>query len=1590
MGLDRIGAFRIHFGVMPGSFVVRVLTVSGWLACLVATQVSGGFAAAPSIVRQPDDAKVTPRASVTFRVEATGTAPLRYQWRLDGAPLAEATQPSLTIGNATAAWVGGYDVVIRNTTGSVTSRVARLVVRLPGEAEQLHEPPGPSSRRTGLVITEIHHQPAARNDGRQTAFVELYHSNPFFEDLSGWRLEGWMNFTFPAGSRIAGQAYQVIAVSPHDLAALHGITTALPGQVPPAAAASQTRTVRLRKRSGALVLEVAFADRDPWPAASFGTGHSMVLARPSLGEGNPLAWSPSARLGGSPGTADPPPDDSPEQVVFGEFLAATAPSSEPFLELFNRAFASIDLTGARIVEPSSGLSVPLAADTRCGARAYHVLRAFPSASLPVRGTLALMHPDGTRALDAFRYELPEAGRALGRDPRERQPWRRLQVPTPGAPNAPRLQPEVLLNEILFHPPSRRDDDEFVELHNPGLEPIDLSGWRLAEGIDFRFPDRTLLPPGGYRVVVPDVTRFLEVHPSTPAAHVLGNYDGRLSDAGEHIALVRPVSPRTTTAETSWSVVDEVHYLDGGEWGRWSDGGGSSLEAVDPRADRREAATWADSDESKRAPWTMIESTGVLGLSHPGVPRADQLQVLLLGPGEALLDDVEVRVNGENRIANSTFRNGINGWVAQGTHRTTRWDSSEGFDDGASLRLVASDRGDHVANRVRVALTASIPNGTTVTLRARIRWLRGHPEVLLRLRNGTLEASGRLDLPPYAGTPAAPNSRSRGNAPPSIAQVRHQPTLPAAQQPVRITARILDPDGVAEARVRYRTDPQSLWNDVLMVDDGTGPDDVAHDGVFTAELPGKPAGTLVAFRLSATDSASADLGGPATATYPAQAPDSEALVRFGESTLAGTFGTYRLWMTRAAHDRWAAREKMSNEDVPVTFVVGSTRAIHGAGAHYSGSSYTAPIYNTPTGNLCGYNVRLPETDAFLGATQLTLDWPIRDNTNQREQLMYWFLEELGLPNMYRRYVHLVVNGLRRGTIYDDVEQPNRDTVHAWFAPDDEGSLWKTDCWNEFDDAGNRIDPCVLNTLQRFPSSGPPKIARYRWNWRPRAVRGSANDFSDLLDLVEVVNTTSNYLGAVERAIDVDHWMRTFAMNDLASFWDAFGNPNAKNTFLYKPQRDRWKLMSWDFDVGLGVFNDPTDAPLFDVGDPTLQKLYRTPALVRRYWAALEEALDSFFQVGAGTAIDARLDARYAAFQSQNIPLSAPTAIKSWIRNRRTFLLAQLQTVRAPFAVTTPTSTHLLTSQPILDLAGTAPVGVRWLRVGDILPEVSWSTVTRWSTRIPLRPGTNTLRITGLDRQQQPVPGADRTLTIVFTGSPDQPPALRLNEWMAANRTTLADPADGDFDDWFEIYNADTRAVDLTGFSLTDDPADPRRFVITTGPVLAPGAFCLVWADGEPDQTSAFAGLHTNFRLDRSGSALAIFDPLGRWVDSVRFGPQETDVSEGRWPDGNALAILRTTRPTPGAPNPEPPAIPLELAARLYDESGTRQVEITWPATPGGRYIIEIRDGWSVDEAWSRPYPDLVAQGPQAVFRLPVPTDGPVTEARYLRVRRAGSP
>ena len=80
--------------------------------------------------------------------------------------------------------------------------------------------------------------------------------------------------------------------------------------------------------------------------------------------------------------------------------------------------------------------------------------------------------------------------------------------------------QVVINEIMYHPASQSDDEEWVELHNRGTNTVNLTGWQLSRGADFIFPSINL-PAGGYLVVAANVATFNAAYPGVP--NVVGGW-----------------------------------------------------------------------------------------------------------------------------------------------------------------------------------------------------------------------------------------------------------------------------------------------------------------------------------------------------------------------------------------------------------------------------------------------------------------------------------------------------------------------------------------------------------------------------------------------------------------------------------------------------------------------------------------------------------------------------------------------------------------------------------------------------------------------------------------------------------------------------------------------------------------------------------------------------------------------------------------------------------------------------------------------------------------------------------------------------------
>jgi hypothetical protein len=110
----------------PGDRTITVTNPDGRSTTSASTLLT--IAAPPCISAQPQNQTVAQGSNATFSVAASGTAPLSYQWRLNQNGISSATDSSYTHSNSQCGDPSGYDVIITNSLGSITSSVATLTV----------------------------------------------------------------------------------------------------------------------------------------------------------------------------------------------------------------------------------------------------------------------------------------------------------------------------------------------------------------------------------------------------------------------------------------------------------------------------------------------------------------------------------------------------------------------------------------------------------------------------------------------------------------------------------------------------------------------------------------------------------------------------------------------------------------------------------------------------------------------------------------------------------------------------------------------------------------------------------------------------------------------------------------------------------------------------------------------------------------------------------------------------------------------------------------------------------------------------------------------------------------------------------------------------------------------------------------------------------------------------------------------------------------------------------------------------------------------------------------------------------------------
>lgn len=137
-------------------------------------------------------------------------------------------------------------------------------------------------------------------------------------------------------------------------------------------------------------------------------------------------------------------------------------------------------------------------------------------------------------------------------------------------------------------------------------------------------------------------------------------------------------------------------------------------------------------------------------------------------------------------------------------------------------------------------------------------------------------------------------------------------------------------------------------------------------------------------------------------------------------------------------------------------------------------------------------------------------------------------------------------------------------------------------------------------------------------------------------------------------------------------------------------------------------------------------------------------------------------------------------------------------------------------------------------------------------------------------------------------------LLITEVTSCNLGSILD-SNGNFPDWIELKNVSNYPVDLAGYFVSDNLAQPFGSLLPSK-VLTPSESVVIFASG--DNTDSKDEIHANFRISSKGETICLHDWRGIEYDRVDVPLLQGNYSYARGDDGDFVA---TAYHTPGYDN-----------------------------------------------------------------------------------------
>lgn len=766
---------------------------------------------------------------------------------------------------------------------------------------------------------------------------------------------------------------------------------------------------------------------------------------------------------------------------------------------------------------------------------------------------------------------------------------------------------------------------------------------------------------------------------------------------------------------------------------------------------------------------------------------------------------------------------------------------------------------------------------------------------------------------FQGTPGAANSTAVADLPPMIVGVRHFPEVPRSTNSITVLAERIDELTTGGGMVLFYRDITSgalpAFSTATMRDDGLSNDGSAGDGIYGVILAPKANGTLIEFYVEARDAgqhtntwpAAVDLGGT-------RAQEANALIQVDDEVYAGNQAFYRMLMRPGDRSDFFNNFDSIKRNATFITVEGSDIQVrHNCDARRRGaSSFTR---TPPT-----LKFDIPSDRPWNTKTSINLN---SDHT-YAQALGSAIALRAGLPTPYIRGVQLRFNGVNQSESgasmygsYASVEVANGEYARDHFPLDGNGNVYN-----------KRRPECGLEYL----GSDPITYVNCAYSKESNA---SENDWSDLMNLFFAMDPDTTpadeYVRAMRRNVNVEMWMRYFAVNFLMDNNETSLANGADDDYdLYRGILDpRFVILAHDWDSIFGSSGGSPGPDIFLAANriANVGRFLRHPDFEPLYYAEYRRQLAGLFntnnlfpifdQVLSGWVPTATIDSMKAiALGRMNAAAAALPALPS--------------IVQAAISGEPDSPTYL--NSAVLTVGGPDITHYRY-RVNN----GAWSADQPVAQPIALGSLANgyyTVHVVGRNSAGTWQADADATASKTWAVLSSLRGVV-INEVLARNDGAVNH--EGTTPDYIELYNSGTTTIDLSGFRLTDSLDNPNRYTIPAGSTLAAGAFRVLFANN-PDSTS---GLHTGFGLKAEGDNLYLLDRESagpRVLDSVKFGWQLSNLSIGRQATGKwELGV-----PTLAAANNRSPV------------GSTSTLRINeWLASPGGAYVEDFIEIYNPD-------------------------------------------